>query len=260
MPTDGLAAGRPDADETLRRPAYDLTEQIKDLILAREIRPGAPLPPETELMAALGVSRSSLREAIKGLQARGIVSVEHGRGTFVGRPTLDPMVDALIFHRHVAARTDRLDTAADLIDIRDILETRLVQRVANVVDEEQLAALDATVGRMEDSARAGIPFQVHDRQFHEQLYAPLGNHLVIQLVAAFWDVLDAVHPLLPPSTSDMVADVALHRRILDRLRERDPDGAAVAMHEHFRDAHSRFDDTLAADAALSKPGPAAAPR
>ncbi len=220
-----------------RRPQYDLQQQIKELILARGLRPGASLPPEPELMSVLAVSRSSLREAIKGLQARGIVTVEHGRGTFVCRPTLDPLVEALIFHRHVASRSDQLDIAADLVDIRDILETRLVQRVATAATDAQLDDLEKTVVLMEAWAQAGRPFQVHDREFHELLYASLGNRLVIQLVAAFWDVLDAVHPLLPPSTSDMVVDASLHRRILERIRDRDPEGAAVAMHEHFRGTH-----------------------
>ena len=235
-----------------RRPQYDLQEQIKELILARGLRPGAAMPPEPELTAALGVSRSSLREAIKGLQARGIVSVEHGRGTFVGRPTLDPLVDALVFHRNVASQADQLDTAADLVDIRDILETRLVQRVATAATDAELDELELTVENMERSARAGIPFQLHDRKFHEQLYSSLGNHLVIQLVAAFWDVLDAVHPLLPPSTSDMVVDASLHRRILERLRDHDAEGAAVAMQEHFRGTHRWIERTNRAAAGQSR--------
>lgn len=225
------------SNEPSRRPQFDVQQEIKDLILQRGLAPGAPVPAETELMATLGVSRSSVREALKALQARSIVSVEHGRGTFVGRPSMDPFVDTLIFHRQIASQTDELDTAADLVDIREILETRLVQRVAATADAGLLDRLDVTVTAMEEFARAGQPFQADDRRFHEQLYAPLGNSLVIQLVAAFWEVLDAVRPLLPPARSDLVADAEVHRRILERIRAGDRAGAAQAMHDHFRGTH-----------------------
>ncbi len=229
-----------------RRPRFDVQQEIKELILANGLAPGALLPTETELMATLGVSRSSIREALKGLQARNMVSIEHGRGTFVGRSSMDSFVDTLVFHREVAAPHSSdppsdLDTAAELVDIRDILETALVQRVARAADDTQLGALEATVAEMEQAAQAGRTFDAEDRRFHEQLYAPLGNQLVIQLVAAFWDVLDAVRPMLAHGDPDVLTDAALHRRILDRIRDRDPVGAADAMREHFLGTHRWID-------------------
>jgi DNA-binding FadR family transcriptional regulator len=231
--------------ETFRRPQFDVQQEIKNLILRDGLGHGSSLPAETELMATLGVGRCSIREALKGLEARGMVTVEHGRGTFVGRPTLDPLVDTLIFHRRIASQSRELDTTADLVDIREILETRLVQRVSLIADDELISVLERTVGEMESSAKSGRPFQTHDRAFHEQLYAPLGNHLVIQLVAAFWDVLDAVRPRLRDVTSDLVADAAIHRRILERVRDRDSEGAALAMQAHFRDTHLWIDGSTA---------------
>lgn len=225
------------ASPPAKRQHFDVQQEIKELILQRKLPPGALLPPEPELMAALGVSRSSIREALKGLQSRSIVSIEHGRGTFVGRPSMEPFIDTLVFHRHVASRPDDLDAAVDLVDIRDILETALVQRVAAVAGDELLGTLEETVTQMEGLAEAGKNFDLEDRRFHQQLYAPLRNRLVIQLVAAFWDVLEAVRPMLARREPDPVADAQQHRLILERIRGHDPAGAAVAMHEHFRATH-----------------------
>ncbi|GGL99571.1 FadR/GntR family transcriptional regulator [Nakamurella endophytica] len=234
----------PVAGPGARRPQFDLQQEIKQLILEEGLQPGSLLPTETDLMARWGVSRSSVREALKSLQARSIVSIEHGRGTFVGQPSLDSFVDTLVFHRHMASRQDGLATAADLVDVREILETELVQRVARTADDALLADLSAIVERMADAAAAGRRFEDDDRTFHQRLYAPLRNDLVLQLLAAFWDVLDAVGPLLPSQPADLPGDAELHRRIVQRLRDRDAAGAAAAMRDHFRGTHAWIDGSV----------------
>ena len=67
------------------------------LILDRRLRAGAPLPTEAELMEDLGVSRNSVREALKALQALDIVEIRHGYGTYVGQASLTPLIDGLTF-------------------------------------------------------------------------------------------------------------------------------------------------------------------
>jgi DNA-binding FadR family transcriptional regulator len=225
---------------------FDPQEEIKQVILERRLPAGAPIPTENELMAELGIGRSSLREALKGLQARGIVEVQHGRGMFVGRPSLDPLVDGLSFHGRLDGHRNDLTTAAELVDIRDILESALVGRVATSADRELVAELEDAVSEMEAAVAAGEPLQEPDRRFHERLYSRLGNSLVQQLVQAFWDVLDAVRPQLASGTSDPAADVAHHRAILERVAAGDADGARAAMTEHFRGTHEWIRASLAA--------------
>lgn len=220
-----------------RRQHFDAQEEIKKLILDRGLLPGAAIPTETELMTELGISRGSLREALKGLQARGIIEVRHGRGMFVAEPSMDSLVDALIFRGRLDHRRADLTTASELVDVRDILETALVQQVASSGDEQLFAELEETVQQMENAVRRGESFQDVDRRFHEQLYSRLGNGLVLQLVRAFWDVLDAVRPQLASGISDPAADVAHHRTVLERVRAGDSDGARQAMRDHFRATH-----------------------
>lgn len=216
---------------------FDPQEEIKQVILDRQLRKGAAIPSETELMGELGISRSTLREAIKGLQARGIVTVQHGRGTFVGEPSLDSLVDSLVFRGQLAGADHDLSTASDLVDIRDVLETALVQRVAQLADEALVAELGQEVDEMERSVELGEGLGPADRRFHEKLYQGLGNRLMIELVRSFWQVLDAVGPKLPAGLTNISDDLQHHRRILQRVAAHDPDGAGTAMREHFRATH-----------------------
>lgn len=220
-----------------RRQQFNPGEEIKQLILERGLAPGEALPTETELMSELGISRGSLREALKGLQARGIIEVQHGRGTFVAQPTMDSLVDGLIFRGRLDYQHNTLTTASDLVDIRDILESALVRQVAAEASAELVAALEPIVAEMEDAAARGGQFQAADRRFHETLYSSLGNALVIQLLGAFWDVLEAVRPQLASGLSEPVADARHHRRILEHVRDGDPDAAGRAMSEHFQATH-----------------------
>src|SRR5688572_20396388 len=77
--------------------AESTAQQVKAYILRNHLRPGDLLPTETELCDTLGVSRSSVREAIRRLATLDIVEVRHGYGTFVGNLTLAPLVEGLVF-------------------------------------------------------------------------------------------------------------------------------------------------------------------
>ena len=82
---------------TARMRRSTAADEIKKLILTRNLKPGDLLPTEPELCETLDVSRSSVREAIRTLATLDIVDVRHGHGTYVGAMSLDPMVEALVF-------------------------------------------------------------------------------------------------------------------------------------------------------------------
>jgi DNA-binding FadR family transcriptional regulator len=227
------------ADRAGRGDRPTVSDQLVELIIGLELDPGDPLPPETELTATLGVSRNSVREALKGLQALGIVDVRHGYGTYVGSGELHSLQPGLLFHSRLALRRADPRVLHDIVEVRELLESGLVRRSAVELGPADLAALDAELAALEadgDSGRAG-----HDRRFHELLYEPLGNDLVLQLIALFWDVYRRLeHEIGKPGT-DHAQVVRQHRRVAGAVRSRDPQAAADAIHEHFADITARID-------------------
>ncbi|MGX5182482.1 FadR/GntR family transcriptional regulator [Streptomyces avermitilis] len=216
-----------------------IRREVVQLILDRRLKAGAPLPTETELMEDLGVSRNSVREALKALQALDIVEIRHGYGTYVGRASLTPLVDGLTF-RTLSRPDDDTDALAEILQVREVLEEGLIRRVTATLSEAELDRLESVVARMETAGRAGRSFAELDREFHELLYASLGNAFVPQLLGAFWTVFRRV-----AGARDWTDDPApvvtarRHRDIVTALRARDVEGAQRAMADHFRGIEAR---------------------
>jgi DNA-binding FadR family transcriptional regulator len=215
-----------------------IRDEITGLILSRGLRSGDPLPTETELVEALGVSRNSIREALKALQALDIVEIRHGYGTYVGRLSLDPLADGLTFRAlHDIGRD--LRSMEEILEVREALEAALIRRVAATVPDEDLAALDEVTKRMAERAKSGDTFAEEDREFHEILYRSLNNALVTQLLRAFWDVFHRVNHRLGVTDPNPAQTVRRHRAIVTALRKRDVARAEHAMVEHFRNLDAR---------------------
>lgn len=202
------------------------------MLLDLKLRPGDAIPSEASLIDQLGVSRGSLREALKSLQALGILETRHGSGTFVSSLSFETLADGMVFHAKLGGADD-LSTIAELADIREILETSLIRRVAGRLDPSQLAVLDALVARMAERSERHEEADDLDREFHAALYAGLGGALVNQLLEAFWKALSAARPLLPQSFLHGDEAVEKHREIVEAVRTGTAEDAAVAMRDHF---------------------------
>ncbi|MFD9886167.1 FadR/GntR family transcriptional regulator [Streptomyces alboflavus] len=222
-----------------RRVSGQVQREVTQLILDRRLRPGALLPTEAELMEELGVSRNSVREALKALQALDIVEIRHGYGTYVGQASLTPLADGLTF-RTLVQLADDTPALAEILQVRAVLEEGLVRAVAAVLTDAELSGLEDLVRRMEEAAVAGDAFPDLDREFHEALYRPLGNTLVTQLLGAFWHVFHRVAGVRGWS-SDPAPDVTVrrHRDIVAALRAGDVGAAQQAMADHFRGIEER---------------------
>ena len=217
--------------------SVEVQQAVKDIIHARGLAAGDPLPTESELMDELGIGRNSVREALKALQAVGIVDIRHGFGMFVGRMSLNGLVDELAFHSRITLQDSR-NHLGYLIEIREVLECGLVQRLVD--DNLGTDAVAEVMAQMEAEAAAGEVSPETDRLFHDVLYRPLGNPLVGQLLGAFWDVYHRLRDDLgrPDETP---ADVARrHRDIYTAVVAGDRDAAATAMRAHFDGVRSRL--------------------
>lgn len=236
--TAGRTRGRTTSSRNSR--TEEVQQRVKQLIFERGLAVGDPMPTEFELVEELDVSRNSLREALKALQAVGIVEIRHGFGMYVGSMSLGALVDELTFHARISKRQGR-DDLAHLVDIREILERGLIDQVIDRGLNSGTPELDEVMRRMEAEADAGQVTPETDRLFHELLYRPLANPIVNQLLGAFWDVYRTLQHDLAPVVQEAHDVAERHRDIYEALRAGDRSAAAAAMAAHFRGIRDRLE-------------------
>ncbi|TNC26963.1 FadR/GntR family transcriptional regulator [Amycolatopsis alkalitolerans] len=211
----------------------ELVDAIIELIDRRKLRAGDPLPTEPRLMEEFGVARNSVREALRTLQALGIVEIRHGYGTFVGEASMAALSPSLLFRTRARSRED-LRGLSDLLQVRQILETELTRKV--VGNGALLASLSECVDRMADPAAAAAA----DRRFHELIGEAAGNELALELIRLFWDVYRQTESLIGTPTSERAALVAKHHRILEAIAGGDSAEIGEAVNEHFEEIRKRI--------------------
>lgn len=227
LATDGAAG-------TASAPRRTTTaDRIKDFILSEGLRPGDLLPTEAVLCEHLGVSRSSVREAVRTLSTLDIVEVRHGHGTFVGNMSLDSLVESLVF-RGVLSPGDDLRALRDVVEIRQALDHAMAEQIVASLTGTTNPDLHALVDEMVAAAGEGHSFATQDRAFHTGLLARLDNSLVGQLVAAFWDVHTAVIPKLGISVAaDLDQTARAHGLMLDAAEAGDVTAFRAAVVSHY---------------------------
>jgi DNA-binding FadR family transcriptional regulator len=223
-----MALARPQRSE-------EITKRIIDLIIERALPPGAPMPTELSLMEDIGVSRNSIREAIKALQALGIVEIRHGYGTFVGTAGSESLQTWLLFRTRMRGASDA-GRLRDLLEVREMIETELTSRVAKAHRPELIEELEACVARMR---RKGPDAAVADREFHELICAEAGFDLARELTGLFWDVYRAAENELGGPASSPASTAKRHQAIVDALVLGDAEAAAKAVHRHFEEVRKR---------------------
>lgn len=241
-----------------------IQEQIKEWILDQRLASGDPMPTEAELTGRLGVSRNSVREALKALQALGIVEIRHGFGMYVGDCSLEPLADALVFRGRKSMRSDRHELH-ELIDLRQALETGLIPQLVGMIDDVALARIRARLADLEKHAGHGEAGDAADRAFHDELYAVLGNQLTSQLLRVFWNVYQDLSNELPSAESNRTEIIRVHRQIYEAVAARDAARARAAIACHFdgiRERAPHMTGPLPGTAGASRPSPepATAPR
>ena len=175
-----------DLDKSFRGPVLSeaIRKYVKEYILEHRLGPGDSLPPETRLAAELGVGRSSVREAVKALQALGIVEVRHGDGLYVREYNFDPILETISYGSHFDA-----STLAELAQIRDWLELETIVEAITRARPEHIGGMEAAIAAWRATDRPAGDASERERDFQRALYAPLDNESLLKLLEVFWAVL-----------------------------------------------------------------------
>ncbi len=220
-----------------------LTEAVRqylmEFIINNNLEPGDPLPPETQLVHELGVGRSSVREAVKALQALGLVEVRHGEGLYVRELNFDPVVETLTY----GLRWDPT-TLLELVQIRVWLETAVIGDAVRQMSQERLQQLDAIMETWAKKVKAGQPYAEDDRQFHFTLYEALGNATLIKLLDVFWVAFENVGIEDIKKDLDPVETLREHQAILEAVRAGDASLARQRLQQSFFNIQRRIEEVL----------------
>ena len=212
-----------------------IQDQIKQYITENELAPGDLLPPEGQLASDLGVSRGSVREAVKALESLGIVEVRHGDGVRVRALNFDPIFDLLSYGLAFEPAT-----AVEILQIRVWLEAAAVADAVGKISDTELDKIAALLDSWQVKAARGEDGSADDRSFHRMLYTPLGNQALIRLIDIFWLVYHSLAIQNIGIDHDPVATVAVHRELLAAIRARDVALASQRMRDHFVKLEARM--------------------
>lgn len=224
----------------------EVAAQIQRLIGEGRLKPGDKLPPERELAEIFGVSRSSVRDAIRVLEMQGLVEPRPGDGTLVRKVPIDRLVRPFAH-----ALSANKDLAADLFDMRKMLEPPLARAAAFRATDEDVRALEQIVARQAGRVAAGEIAIEDDNAFHYRIATAAKNQVVLRTMDILMELLSdtRVRSLQAPGRAEKSLEG--HRRILDAIRRRDPEAAAVRMRRHIEEiegtlfAHRRREEAPA---------------
>ncbi len=222
---------RDDLEPVRKTKVYaEVAAQIHRLIAEGRLKPGDKLPPERELAEVFGVSRTSVRDAIRVLEIQGLVEPRHGEGTVVRQIPIDSIVGPL-----ASALTATKDLIADLFDMRKMLEPPLARAAAFRATAEDVNALEEIVVRQSQRVQAGEVAIEEDNEFHYRIATAAKNQVVLRTMDVVMALLreSRMRSLQGPGRAERSLEG--HRRILDAIRRRDPDGAAKSMLTHIEE-------------------------
>lgn len=229
------------AGRALRRPVRNdsvvslVIGRIREALLRGDLKPGDYLPSETELARSLGVGKSSIREAVKMLQAGGVVEVHRGQGTRIpARPGPD-LISPLLLQLLTAGGYPE-----DLVELRRMFEPAFCLMAMERATDEDRARIRGAVERLEAAVAAGSPTAADDLAFHLAILQATRNPLVIRIG-------ETIFQLFTPSIDISMRHIAEravrdHRRILEAFCARDGErlrGAVLESYAGWRESLSR---------------------
>ncbi|MER5383787.1 FadR/GntR family transcriptional regulator [Streptomyces sp. NPDC002688] len=215
-------------------------EKIKGMIVSGALRPGDRLPKESELAAELGLSRNSLREAVRALSLIRILDVRQGDGTYV--TSLDPqlLLEALSF----VVDFHRDDTVLEFLAVRRILEPAATAMAAARIGERQLDALSSQLDEL--GADPSVEELVAcDLEFHRGIALASGNSVLCSLLESMSGPTTRARVRRGLTQEDAVGrTLREHRAILSALRDRDAEAARSWATVHVASVEQWLRSTL----------------
>jgi GntR family transcriptional repressor for pyruvate dehydrogenase complex len=222
----------PPKAEKGRRAFEVVYDKVRRELAEGVLKAGDKLPAERELAESLGFSRAAVREALRALEATGLVQLQKGvkGGAFIQNGNRDDVtrsINDIVVLGGVPLR--------QVMEVRTLLMTHAVQLASERATPEELDRIEENIKNTEASAKVGEPTMRHVRQFYNLLGELSGNEVLAILIEATSSIsLDFVARHGIEFTDELIV---LRRKVLNRLRARDGDGASRAIAENLAFLH-----------------------
>jgi GntR family transcriptional repressor for pyruvate dehydrogenase complex len=210
------------------RVAEEVADRIRMLILDGTFPQGQPLPSERVLTEQFGVSRGSIRDALRMLETIGLIETQHGRGTFPRELTVDRLVAPL-----ASMMTFQHDLQDELLDVRRMFEPAVARAAATRATDADFADLQRILDAQQRKLKKGQSAIVEDTAFHAALARSTRNRVVVSLMATLNDLLVESRKLALKHKGRPAKSIEGHEAVVAALRRRDAEGAAQAMYKHI---------------------------
>lgn len=201
-----------------------VARRIEGLLRSGELKVGSRLPTEPKLAAMLGVSRSSLREALKGLVFLGLIKARPGYGTYI-QSSLGRVVSRHFQWMLLLQEIKYLE----LYELRQILEPAVASLAARRASQDDIDKMEAAIAEMRKSFDRPERYMEAEMAFHEGFTQAAKNVATQTMLQMMYDALAEGRRRVLPLISDMKQNFARHQRILKCIVKRDAKGARKAV-------------------------------
>ena len=210
-----------------------IQSQIKFYIINSGLKAGDSIPTEKEISEKLGISRTAIREALKGLEAIGIIEVRHGVGRFIREFDFEPILENLPFCLETNSKNYQ-----EILDVRICLESHfLIKNITKYTkaDVEQMDAALKNLERMLLHNADKIKLVDAHSSFHCSLLQVSGNRLLVNLIKIFSSIHMSITILHELAQSKKTRFMEYHSNILEAIKKKDPVLLEQRISEHFSD-------------------------
>ncbi len=191
-----------------------IMNSIKSHIERNNLKAGDKLPAQAEMCEMLGVSRTSLREVLKALEARNVIEIVNGKGIYLkGNAQYE-----------ISARIEMKREKEDILEIfevRKMLEREIIKLVVQRATEDELDAVQEVLDRLMEKFEKNEKSSVEDKSFHMKLYSICHNKLLIQLFESSMEVYSQIWEKPLGMEIIYTATIPYHKVMFDHIRKRD---------------------------------------
>ena len=213
-----------------------IVERIGAMLRNGDLRPGDRLPPERKLAEELGVSRTSVRQALQALAERNIIESRQGDGTYVAAALTTPVPGDAI----VDAISRQSGVLEDILEFRRLMEPQIAGLAAERItpaglDRLKVLVCDQQRALLDNRDDAGL-----DAKFHRLLAEESGNQLIGQVMVAVQSALDESRATWLRGSDRRNLSLEGHLRLIDALEKRDAEAARLAMARHLAEINTNL--------------------